>query len=178
MPLSYFAYGSNMLHRRLQERVASAVPLGVVRLDGHILCWHKRGMDGSGKCDARRTGDAGDRIWGVLYEMDESDIPVLDRYEGTGKGYDRVEVTVDHDGEAIAACTYVAIDIDPLAKPYDWYKAIVLAGAKQNDLPDDHIAAIKAVESVGDPDGGRRGKAYALLPGSGISHGQSPDRRT
>ncbi|TNF88372.1 MAG: gamma-glutamylcyclotransferase, partial [Gammaproteobacteria bacterium] len=41
--LYYFAYGSNMSPARLQARVPSARPLGVYRLKGHRLSFHKRG---------------------------------------------------------------------------------------------------------------------------------------
>ena len=50
--LLYFAYGSNLHPERLRERVPSAESLGVARLEAHVLRFHKRGRDGSGKCDA------------------------------------------------------------------------------------------------------------------------------
>ena len=161
--MTYFAYGSNMLRRRLQERVASAVPLGVARLDGYSLRWHKRSKDGSGKCDAYRTDDAADCIWGVLYEMDASDKPVLDGIEGVGVGYDAIEVNGDLDGKVLRACTYVATDIDATLKPYDWYKGLVLAGAKEAGLPEEYITGVEAAGSIEDPDDDRRRAAEEIL---------------
>lgn len=51
----YFAYGSNMLTERLIARTPSARPVGTSLLPGHRLTFHKRGRDGSGKCDAFET---------------------------------------------------------------------------------------------------------------------------
>ncbi len=38
----YFAYGSNMLSRRLQERTPSARPVAIGKISGNRLCWYKR----------------------------------------------------------------------------------------------------------------------------------------
>ena len=34
---------------------------------------------------------------------------------------------------------------DPSLTPYDWYKAFVLAGAREHGLPQDYVAALDAV---------------------------------
>ena len=53
----YFAYGSNMLTARLRERMPSCKPLGIAKLPGHALRFHKRSKDQSGKCNAFATDD-------------------------------------------------------------------------------------------------------------------------
>lgn len=58
-----FAYGSNMLVARLTERVPSARPIGIGQLKGHVLRWHKRSKDGSGKCDIEITESDADSVW-------------------------------------------------------------------------------------------------------------------
>ena len=58
-----FAYGSNMLTARLRERVSSAAAVGIGRLPGHVLKWHKRSRDGSGKCDIESTGLNEEVVW-------------------------------------------------------------------------------------------------------------------
>lgn len=105
--LKYFAYGSNMLSPRLQERVPSAESLGKIRLKGHRLAWTKQSFrDGSGKCHIVKTGRPSDIVWGVLYEMHKEDKPMLDRAEG--KGYDQKIVTMDYGPADCHAFTYVA----------------------------------------------------------------------
>ena len=50
--VKYFAYGSNMLARRLTDpsRAPSAVACGVAEVRGFVVRFHKIGRDGSGKC--------------------------------------------------------------------------------------------------------------------------------
>jgi len=85
----YFAYGSNMLTRRLRapDRCPSAVAVGSGFLNGRRLTFDKVGSDGSGKCDIEATSNSSDRACGVLFEIDCSEKPALDRAEGLGKGY-------------------------------------------------------------------------------------------
>ena len=73
--MHYFAYGSNMLTRRLAavDRAPSARPIAIGTLPGRRLRFHKIGLDGSGKCDAALTGKDSDRIYGVLFELDRAD---------------------------------------------------------------------------------------------------------
>jgi gamma-glutamylcyclotransferase len=161
-----FAYGSNMLTRRLRERTPSATPVAVGRLDGHTLRWHKRGrMDGSGKCDAMASGDASDCIHGVVFELDAAEKAALDRAEGLGRGYDEKTVEIVAAGARVPATLYYATDVDASLRPYDWYKALVVAGARERGLPADYIAALEAVRSIADPDRRRESKHLALLAG-------------
>ena len=78
----YFAYGSNLLSTRLQQRTPSARALAPAVLEGHALRWHKAGADGSGKCDVVAVDGAGHRVIGVVYEIARSEKPLLDAAEG------------------------------------------------------------------------------------------------
>lgn len=141
----YFAYGSNMLTSRLRERCPSAQPIGMATLPGYALKWHKRSKkDGSGKCDVVK--DAAATVCGVLFEIDCSEKPVLDRAEGLGNGYEQADFTVLRDTQPITARAYVATDIDDSLKPLKWYRDFVVDGAVEHGLPEAYIAALKAVE--------------------------------
>ena len=48
--IHYLAYGSNLHPLRLTLRVPSARVIGVVEMPGYMLEFHKRSIDGSGKC--------------------------------------------------------------------------------------------------------------------------------
>src|SRR5690606_34185064 len=82
-----FAYGSNMLSARLKQRCPSARALGVAQLSGYALRWHKSSTDGSGKCDV--VHDNARTVFGVVFEIDASELAALDQAEGRGHGYDR-----------------------------------------------------------------------------------------
>jgi hypothetical protein len=151
-PLQYFAYGSNMSHRRLRARVPSASKLANATLYRHRLCFHKRGQDGSAKCDALQGADLKYQVRGVLFEISAADKPGLDRLEGLGVGYAVKDVAVRLDnGALIQAYTYSAMLIDPALRPYHWYKEHVLRGAIENQLGTAYIASIQQVESIADP---------------------------
>jgi hypothetical protein len=46
-----FAYGSNMLERRLTARTPSAIPVGTAYVEEYRLTFDKVSTDGSGKCE-------------------------------------------------------------------------------------------------------------------------------
>lgn len=151
--LYYFAYGSNMSTRRLRQRVSSARVIDAVRLPGHRLAWHKKGSDGSGKCDIAGAA-AQDVVYGVLYEIDEAHKPRLDRVEGLGWGYGQkdVDVWLLGRGEMITALTYYALRIDATYLPYDWYRDHVLIGAREHGLPEHYVRMIENVPTFEDSD--------------------------
>ncbi|MGV6826937.1 MAG: gamma-glutamylcyclotransferase family protein [bacterium] len=152
----YFAYGSNMSVPRLLARVPSASVVTVAELSGHRLCFHKQGRDGSAKCDAYETKLADHKVVGIVFEICEKEKPGLDKCEGLGKGYEQkyVELTTT-DGEHITAMTYYATRIDSELRPYHWYKAHVLAGAREHGLPAKYIEKYINIVSLPDPDSER-----------------------
>jgi gamma-glutamylcyclotransferase (GGCT)/AIG2-like uncharacterized protein YtfP len=106
--MKYFAYGSNMLLACLRRRVPGAQLISSSWiLRGYKLAFHKAGRDGSAKCDVVSTGHPFDEVMGVLFEIEEADLTVLDRYEGNGyrRGYVRI---TNPNGNAISALTYLA----------------------------------------------------------------------
>lgn len=160
-----FAYGSNMQTARLRERCPSAQPLGVAELPGFDLRWHKKSKDGSGKCDIVKAGEPGATVLGVLYQIDRDDKRALDRAEGLGNGYAETDIEVYRGPDLVTAKAYIATDTDPTLKPYSWYRALVIAGAKEHALPADYIARLAAVPAVQDPEKERHDKNMALIGG-------------
>ncbi len=158
-----FAYGSNMPTDRIRDRCPSARSLGVAELTGYELRWHKRSKDDSGKCDLVRTGQPGASVFGVLYEIANSEKAGLDKAEGLGSGYDETEVEVLRGADKLKATAYVATATDPALKPYSWYRALVIAGAKEHGLPADYIARLETVAATDDPDRARHDKRMRLI---------------
>jgi gamma-glutamylcyclotransferase len=155
---------------RLAGRVPSARALGVATLDGYRLAFHKRSVDGSGKCDALFTGDSEDLMYGVVYRMDQRHRVELDRVEGLGWGYVHAEVEVSPlNADSVRALTYTAVAIDSRLRPYDWYRHHVIAGALEHGLPAPYVATIRAVECVEDPDPGRAEREMGIYRGGGAA---------
>jgi len=164
--MRYFAYGSNLSTLRLRARVPSATPLCVAALPRHELKFHKKGRDGSGKCDAWHTGNGKHRVVGVVFELAAADKPVLDDFEGLGVGYEEkwVEV-VTPNGTLLEAFTYCALEIQSGLDPYEWYLCHVLTGAREHGLPTEYIQTIEAVPSMADPNALRHAREMRIYGG-------------
>ena len=159
--LTYFAYGSNMSLRRLTARVPSASRIGIARLTGFRLAFHKIGRDGSAKCDITICHDS--RVHGVLFAIAPDDRPRLDACEDLGRGYAVRWVEVEReDGRRLTAFTYVALLRDPTLRPYRWYHRHVIEGAVENRLPTAYLAQLRAVETIDDPDARRHARELSL----------------
>ena len=126
----HFAYGSNMLSRRLRARTPSAVSLGAGRLRGHELRWHKRSADGSGKCDA--WVQEGTQAWlhGALYQIAQADKPSLDAAEALGVGDGQKQAVVETAAGPRTALLYVALQIPDACAPR-WRERSSSAGQAQ-----------------------------------------------
>jgi len=147
----YFAYGSNMSTERLRGRAPSARPVGVGRLPHHRRCWHKRGRDGSGKCDVVFAGlDGSAAVWGVLFEIAETDRAALHRAEGLGVGYAQKTVAVLTAKGTRRAMTYQAKpdQTDSTLRPLAWYRAHVVRGAREHGLPAECVRELEEVDVV------------------------------
>jgi gamma-glutamylcyclotransferase (GGCT)/AIG2-like uncharacterized protein YtfP len=141
MSVLYFAYGSNLKESRMRERVSSARMEAVAFLEHHRLACNKRGRDGSAKANLVRA--PGDRVWGVLYRLEKAHLAVLDRFES---GYERVEVEVSTAaGGSHRASTYRSDRITADPTPLDWYRGMILEGAREHGLPAEYLAFLEAL---------------------------------
>ena len=158
----YFAYGSNMSHPRLLDRLPNVELLGLGCLSQHQFRFHKRGRDGSAKADAHFTGNNNDSIYGVLYKLEESDLLVLDEIEDCGVGYERKRVEVRFSDQFLVASTYIALHIDRSLKPFHWYRQHVIHGAEQAGLPEQYVKHLKRLEYLQDRDHDRALRELAI----------------
>jgi gamma-glutamylcyclotransferase len=80
-------------------------------------------------------------VWGVLYEIDPAEFPTLDRVEA-GYARRRAPVTTA-DGQTAEAEVYISSDLTGDPRPYDWYKALMVKGAREVGLPEDYVAFLE-----------------------------------
>lgn len=163
MRFRYFAYGSNMLTTRLRPRCPGAMVLGRAVAEGYVLEFSKPSIDGSGKATLREAVAR----WasGVLFEIPKAELGALDAHEGLGNGYDRNDafpVRFIGSGKIVQASTYLATSRDSSLLPYDWYLALVIAGAREHGLENDYVAMLRAVACGSDPNSNRGTRAVAL----------------
>jgi gamma-glutamylcyclotransferase len=147
---------------RLQNRLPSAIVKTTGHISGYVLAFHKQSVDGSGKGNIEFTGHKDDLVYGVVFEFDASEKHLLDQAEGLGHGYEATTVRVSTQAGKVETMTYYATHKDHTLKPYHWYKAFVVHGAKENHLPAEYIAKLEAVESIDDPKPERQAQNEAI----------------
>ena len=155
----YAAYGSNLHPDRLNERVPSARLCGSGVLEGWGLRFHKRGQDGSSKCDMVPTSET---LYVAVYEINPAEKPYLDKIESLGEGYLEKEIHIADFG---ACFVYVAQDshIDPRLKPFEWYKELVLLGCLHHGFPAEYVETIQRIPHLQDHDTNRHEKWMSLV---------------
>jgi hypothetical protein len=153
----YFAYGSNLDPDQMRTRCPESRVVGLAALPDHRLTFplHSESWGGGAAGVSHAHGST---VWGVLYELSESDLASLDRHEGwKGPGdhhnlYDRelatVELTRADDGSVprrVRATTYFARTLNP-TPPSRRYLDAVLKGARHHRLPPEYIEWLAAGE--------------------------------
>jgi hypothetical protein len=152
----YFAFGSNMDPEQMTARCPSHRVLGRGFLADHALCFPRRSP-------VRRCGTAGlapaagQGIWGVLYELDPSDLERLHQSEGYAPNrpadhnrHDFIEIDIRRDGpdgEPVSAFTYLARADDSGAAPSADYLRHLIEGAEYHGLPKTYVEMLKLIES-------------------------------
>ena len=170
MSLCYFAYGSNMLTKRLLKRCPGAVSKEHAYADDWIVKFSKHSKDCSGK--ATLSPKNGCRTPGMLFEIPDSEVCCLDKSEGVGyKRCDTFYVRLAESGKIVPVATYLATYPKPDLKPYDWYLALVIAGAREHIPDEDHHEMLRQVTYMRDPrcDRAERSKAKKVLAEAGYS---------
>ena len=110
-----FAYGSNMDSKRLRSRVPSAKSVIAAFISRYQLRFNKvSNNDGSAKANIIQTTNDDDIVWGVIYEIDDSEKSTLDDFEGLGFGYNESQLWfTDVEGKTYRAWAYLG-DVDTL----------------------------------------------------------------
>jgi len=131
---AYFAYGSNLLHRQMEERCPGSSFVGAGVLEGYRFFINERGY-------ANIVPDLGSRVYGGIYRMTDADIASLDQWEGVATGcYEKetVTVTTTENGEEFDGLVYIDPRIEP-GSPREGYLEKILQGAQDCGLPSDYI---------------------------------------
>ncbi len=100
-PHLYFAYGSNLDPEQMDWRCPDAIALGAARLND----WAWR-IGGRGY--ATVSPSPGHHVWGAIWNVSDSDLASLDRYEGVAGGlYRREFVTVMAENQPVDVLLYI-----------------------------------------------------------------------
>lgn len=164
--MRYFAYGSNMQWERMKERCPTARFVCRALLPDHRVIFPTY-SENNGCWTASIEKARGRQTWGIVYEIDDRDIPALNAAEGyrphrtrDKNAYIQIRCNVLGEGEEerpLVTMTYVANgEGSPPASrrsckaPNAEYKARLVAGARHWRLPEAYIKQLEAIESVND----------------------------
>lgn len=155
----YFAYGSNLDPQQMRARCPGEKIVGLAALRDHRLAFPLYSNRWGGGVASVQPAHA-DAVWGVLYELTESDLRELDEYEGfrapgdQHNVYDREQITVElvrpDDGSIprrVRAAAYVARPSNP-SPPSRRYLDAILTGARHHRLPEEYVAKLSAIAAL------------------------------
>ena len=129
--MKYFAYGSNMDSARMSKRKMTEVSEKVrANLCGYKLVFNKLAERNPEEGYANIIRDDRGLVEGILYDVPDSYMSILDRVEGYPDHYDRIRVSVQKvNGKKVEAITYIAQPdkIGDGLKPTKAYLAHLLA---------------------------------------------------
>ena len=140
-PHLYFAYGSNLDPEQMDWRCPDAIALGAARLND----WAWR-IGGRGY--ATVSPSPGHHVWGAIWNVSDSDLASLDRYEGVAGGLYRREITsVTAKNQPVDVHLYIE-NYDDHGMPRPDYLERIIAGARWFDLPQAWIDDLAAREAA------------------------------
>ena len=125
--INYFAFGSNMSARRMNDRLGwSPLPSGAI-LHDYVMVFNKHSNDG-GKANIMFSPSS--LVEGILYSVNEEDLLTFDKYEGvSSKQYKRYDIEVqDNNKKSIAAVAYKALNTGEFFAPTKEYLNYILEG--------------------------------------------------
>jgi hypothetical protein len=132
----HFAYGANMSRAVMRRHAPGAQPVGPAELAGHCFMIT---ADGYGSIEPL----PGSCVQGVLWRITPRDRVTLDAWENLGAGLYHAEMLVVRcASRRVPALVYRA---RPCAKgrPKPGYMALVIAAAREWDLPDAYIRSLE-----------------------------------
>ncbi len=143
----YFAYGSNMNWEQMKLRCPSARFVNVACLPDHRFAITRQSR-------RRKCGTAdvlpqrGSEVWGIVYEIAESDLAALDGFED---GYRREKRFVYASGDGhipIEVLVYIAEKESDPPLPNAEYKRLIIEGAKHRRLPQPYLEMLEKIQAT------------------------------
>ena len=153
----YFAYGSNMHAGQMKERCPSAKFVCRAKLPSPRLAFTRMSVRrGCGVADILR--DETNDVWGVVYELWESELENLDKDEEfrPGRPDDRNDYTRENhyvwgEGDAkrlLLVSLYRGHPQPNPPLPDCDYKSLIVQGARHWQLPSHYIQELESIQTV------------------------------
>ncbi|XP_018404373.1 PREDICTED: gamma-glutamylcyclotransferase-like isoform X2 [Cyphomyrmex costatus] len=156
----YFAYGSNLLAKRIHLHNPTAIMKDIGYIKNFRLDFHRYSNRWHGT-SATIVETENSVVWGVVWELDKCNLATLDCQEGIQNNiYHAMSVNVETpDGRTLNCRVYQQCNnpkeyIKPEEFPKDkrpspLYLGTILKGAEENNLPTDYIKFLKTIPNNG-----------------------------
>lgn len=142
-PLWYFAFGANMSSRVLAARHVTPLSREVATLPDYRLVFQERGVPIVEPAFASIEPASGDRVHGVLLQLERAAFARIDSTEGPGYRLLDVEVIGRSSGRVRATAYTSSRPVRGLL-PSRRYLELLCEGARENGLPDDYVRRLEA----------------------------------
>jgi AIG2-like family len=94
--------------------------------------------------------DAGSEVWGIVYDLSEPDLIILDGFED---GYRREKLLVSsagHHPNLLEVLVYIAEKEEAVPLPNPEYKRLILHGARHWNIPELYCLMLEQIQTVSD----------------------------
>ena len=135
----YFAYGSNLDLSQMKRRCPESRLISKGSLSGHSLTFNRFSSGwGGGVADVIQDQDS--KVWGLVFEISDSDLERLDRYEGYHKDqtsmYERWKAVIDTpNGQISDVWVYTVVEKQKFVLPTSEYLQIIKNAAIRWNFP-------------------------------------------
>lgn len=157
MQLLYFAYGSNMLTKRIIQNAPSANFVDIGELEKYKLEFYFYTDKWKG-CYSTITYDCNSSIYGIIWSIDDTDIKSLDQEELVDQNvYTKIPVIIksfsdDPRTSRVYSCfSYILTDyiryIPCNNQPSVTYLTTIVNGAIEHKLPNQYIETLKKIKN-------------------------------
>ncbi len=141
--MKLFAYGTLLDLEKASKILKKAVKTArKAFLPNYRIAFNVPSPYGTGNPNIEEDGDG---VWGVVYDVDEKTIRLLDR---VSPRYVRIEVEVIVDGKPVRAVTYVG-KVKGNVKPDRSCVERVIRGAKAHGLPEEYVKGLEVFLNEG-----------------------------
>lgn len=135
----YFAYGSNMDPRQMQQRCPGAIPVGIGNLPFYKTIINSRGV-------ASIINSPDNFASGILWAVSDNHLKTLDKKEGVKLGiYSKEVKTIRIKNLEIHSIVYIATN-NEIGKPRYGYLGKLLFGANHFNLGDNYSSYLQSLK--------------------------------
>lgn len=153
--MKYFAYGSNMDKKDLEEWckkkekqviVLEKISTGTLKnyslQFNHYSITRQHGV-------ANIMKSSGDNVYGLIFQIDETQHALIKEKEGFPLAYKEITVTISSNNEDYECITYKLVEEKEKKthqKPSKSYLELILNNARENDFPNEYIDYVNGFE--------------------------------